>query len=142
MNVSTILKDKGNSVVTTTPTASVLETVKTLASKRIGAIVVLDNAQRVVGIVSERDIIRVLAASGPTVLTASVADIMTRNVITCSITDTIDQIMQSMTTGRFRHLPVVEKDRLVGVVSIGDIVKHHVAEVELEASALRDYIAH
>jgi len=141
MNVSTILKEKGNAVVTAAPSSSVLDIVKTLADKRIGAIVLLNGEGRVAGIVSERDIIRHLARSGPAILSASVADVMTRGVITCTPADTIDVLMQKMTTGRFRHLPVVEHDRLVGLISIGDVVKNRVAEVELEANAMKQYLS-
>lgn len=141
MNVSSILKDKGNAVVTASPLSSVLDIVRTLAEKRIGAIVLLAPDGRVAGIVSERDIISHLARSGPAVLNMSVSDVMTHNVISCSTADTIDVLMQKMTAGRFRHLPVVEKDTLVGLVSIGDIVKNRVAEVELEANAMKQYLS-
>lgn len=141
MNVSTILKDKGNAVVTANPSSTVLDIAKTLAEKRIGAIVLLDTDGRVAGIVSERDIIRHLARSGPSILSASVADVMTRNVISCTTADTISHVMQKMTSGRFRHVPVVDQNRLVGLVSIGDVVKIRVAEVELEANAMKQYLS-
>ena len=94
------------------------------------------------GIVSERDIIRELAKHGPACLTRPVAETMTRQVVTCQETDTLDELMAMMTARRFRHLPVVTDGALVGIVSIGDVVKHHVAEVEMEATAMRDYITH
>lgn len=141
MNVSTILKDKGNAVVTASLSSRVLDIVQTLAEKRIGAIVLLGPDGNVAGIVSERDIIAHLARSGAAILTASVADVMTRNVISCTTSDTIDVVMQKMTSGRFRHVPVIDKDRLVGLISIGDVVKNRVAEVELEANAMKQYLS-
>ena len=94
------------------------------------------------GIISERDIIRVLAQSGPAALTGTVSAVMTRNVVSCGEGDTLAQLMTAMTTGRFRHLPVTKDGALVGIVSIGDVVKYHLSEVEMEANAMKDYIAH
>ena len=113
-----------------------------LAAKRIGAIVVIGARGEVAGIVSERDIIRALATSGAECLTRPVAETMTKQVVTCQETDTLNELMAMMTARRFRHLPVVTDGALVGIVSIGDVVKHHVAEVEMEATAMRDYITH
>jgi CBS domain-containing protein len=141
MHVATILNAKGRAVETVTATATLREVVSRLATHRIGAIVVLEEAGAVAGIVSERDIVRVLASHGAAALNWPVADAMTRNVVTASESDTIDLLMSRMTTGRFRHIPVVEDGALVGIVSIGDVVKHRVAEVEMEASAMRDYIS-
>ncbi|MBS0242585.1 MAG: CBS domain-containing protein [Proteobacteria bacterium] len=140
MHVTSILKMKGRAVETVTATMTLAEVVQRLASRRIGAIVVTSDQAPVLGIVSERDIVRVLAKEGPAVLSKPVSEAMTRNVVTCRETDSLDELMSRMTAGRFRHLPVVEDGRLVGIVSIGDVVKHRVAEVELEASAMRDYI--
>ena len=92
------------------------------------------------GIISERDIVRSLSTRGPDCLWRPVSESMTREVVTCEETDTIDELMAMMTARRFRHLPVVTDGALVGIISIGDVVKHHVAEVEMEASALRSYI--
>jgi CBS domain-containing protein len=142
MNVSAILRQKGRAVTTANPTATLLEVANRLAAKRIGAIVVVGARGEVCGIISERDIIRALAASGPECLSRPVADTMTKQVVTCQETDTLDELMAMMTARRFRHLPVVTDGALVGIVSIGDVVKHHVAEVEMEATAMRDYIAH
>jgi CBS domain-containing protein len=142
MNVSAILKDKGRAVVTATSGATLMQVAQDLAKRKIGAIVVVGDDGTVAGILSERDIIRVLAQHGPAILEKQVGEIMTRNVVTCSLADTLNDLMQKMTAGRFRHLPVVENGGLVGLVSIGDIVKFHIAEVELEASAMRDYISH
>jgi CBS domain-containing protein len=140
MNVAQILKFKGRDVATVPTTALLMEVAKKLAEMRIGAIVVVDAEGSVVGIVSERDIIRRLAEKGPDVLTSPVAQSMTRAVISCSETDTLDTLMVEMTTRRFRHLPVIENGQLVGIVSIGDVVKNHIAAVEHEAMAMRAYI--
>lgn len=141
MHVATILKEKGRAVETVTADATLDEVAKRLAAHRIGAIVVRGDRGEVAGIISERDIVRALADSGAEVLGWPVGRVMTHDVVTALEADTIDQIMSRMTESRFRHLPVVEAGKLVGIVSIGDVVKHHVAEVELEASAMRDYIS-
>jgi CBS domain-containing protein len=119
-----------------------LDVVGKLAAKRIGAIVIVGARGEVSGIISERDIIRALSTGGATCLKEPVAQTMTRQVVTCQETDTLDELMAMMTARRFRHLPVVTDGALVGIVSIGDVVKHHVAEVEMEATAMRDYITH
>jgi CBS domain-containing protein len=141
MNVAAILKGKGRDVVTTGPETSLLEVARKLAEKRIGAIVVMGPGGEIGGIVSERDIIRSIAQRGPACLQEPVSRSMTHKVETCDVADTLDELMASMTAGRFRHLPVVDRGKLAGIVSIGDVVKHHIAEVEMEASALKDYIA-
>jgi CBS domain-containing protein len=102
--------------------------------------VILGADHRIVGILSERDIVRALAEHGPAVLNEPVGQVMTRDVKTCSENDTIDGLMARMTTGKFRHMPVVEQGKLIGIVSIGDVVKNRVEEVEHEAEALRDYV--
>ena len=140
MNVAAILSGKGRTVVTVRSETSLEEIAKKLASKRIGAIVVVGAAGRIDGIISERDIIKAVSERGASCLLEPVSLIMTRTVQTCDIADTLDELMERMTIGRFRHLPVVEDGNLVGIVSIGDVVKHHIAEVEMEASALRGYI--
>jgi CBS domain-containing protein len=140
MTVAAILGGKGRNVVTTTPKASVSEVVTALARHRIGAVVVVDSAEKIVGIVSERDVVRALSAGGD-VLAGPVAAIMTRTVVTCSEADTVDQVMARMTRGRFRHLPVVDGGRLAGIVSIGDVVKARIEQIEREAEHLRAYIA-
>jgi CBS domain-containing protein len=142
MNVAAILRQKGRAVTTANPSATLLEVANKLAAKRIGAIVIVGARGDVAGIISERDIIRELATSGEDCLARPVADTMTRQVVTCQETDTLDELMAMMTARRFRHLPVVTDGALVGIVSIGDVVKHHVAEVEMEATAMRDYITH
>jgi CBS domain-containing protein len=140
MNVANILKDKGASVATARPDTTVAEAAAKLASRKIGALVIVGAEGRVDGILSERDIIRAIANRGPAALTEVAADIMTRQVISCTNTHTLDDLMAIMTTGRFRHVPVVEDGALVGIISIGDVVKRHIAEVEMEATALRNYV--
>jgi CBS domain-containing protein len=141
MTVKAILSRKGGDVVTIAPTATLNTAVQLLAERRIGAIVVTGPDNRVAGILSERDIVRTLAARGPAALDENVAAVMTRKVTTCTEADTVAVIMESMTEGKFRHLPVVEQGRLVGVISIGDVVKFRVEEIEGETNALREYIA-
>ena len=140
MTVKTILSRKGTDVVTADPNATLGDAVKTLGARRIGALVVTGADRRIVGILSERDIVRVLAEKGPSALDAPIAEAMTRKVTTCSARDTVSELMERMTEGKFRHLPVVEQGRLAGIVSIGDVVKSRVHEMEQESAALRDYI--
>jgi CBS domain-containing protein len=140
MIVKAILAAKGGNVINIEPTATLETAVKTLAEHRIGALLVLGPDRRVMGILSERDIVRVLAERGASVLSQPLASVMTRKVVTCSQSDTVDVLMQRMTTGKFRHLPVVEQEQVIGVISIGDVVKHRVQEMEQESAALRDYI--
>ena len=140
MTVKSILSEKGGSVVTIEPNATLEAALAVLAEHRIGAIVVLGPERRVIGIVSERDIVRALAAQGAAAFAQSVASVMTRKVSTCTEADTVSAIMEQMTQGKFRHVPVVAQDRLVGIVSIGDVVKHRLHEMEIESEALREYI--
>lgn len=142
MNVAAILRQKGRAVTTASPSATLLEVANKLAAKRIGAIVVMGSDGGLAGIISERDIIRVLAEGGSESLSRPVSECMTKQVVTCQETDTLDELMAMMTARRFRHLPVVTDGALVGIISIGDVVKHHVAEVEMEATAMREYITH
>ena len=140
MTVKAILEGKGGNVVTVEPTATLAAAAKLLAQHRIGALVVHGPDRRVGGIVSERDIVRVLAEQGAGALEQPVGQVMTRKVVTCRISDTVAALMEQMTAGKFRHLPVVEDGQLVGIISIGDVVKHRVQEIERESAALRDYI--
>jgi CBS domain-containing protein len=140
MTVKAILSRKGSDVVTADPNVSVAEAARLLAARRIGAVVATGADRRIVGILSERDIVRALGEKGPVALDLPVAEIMTRKVITCTTSDTISNIMERMTAGKFRHVPVVEQDRLAGIISIGDVVKWRVEEMEKESAALRDYI--
>lgn len=147
MHVNAILKSKaashkGPAVITSVSSATLSDVAATLARHNIGAIVVTTEDQRVAGIFSERDLVRHVAKSGVEALSAQVGQLMTRSVITCTVDDSIDEVMAKMTRGRFRHVPVVDANgRLAGLVSIGDVVKFHVEEIEHEASALRDYIS-
>lgn len=140
MTVKAILARKGADVATIEPNATLSTAVMLLAKRRIGALVVTGADRRVVGIVSERDIVRVLAESGPQAMTQPVAEVMTRKVVTCSERDTVAELMERMTEGKFRHVPVVEQNRLAGIVSIGDVVRLRVEEMEHDTAALQEYI--
>ena len=141
MNVATILKQKGRGVFTTTSGKSLLDIAKLLAQHGIGCIVIVGDDDKIAGIVSERDLMRAIGQGGPKVLEQPVSDFMTKTVITAREADTINRLMAEMTTRRFRHMPVVERDRLIGLVSIGDLVKIQIAEIEMEAAATREYTA-
>jgi len=140
MTVQAILSGKGDDVVTADPNATLGEAVRILATRRIGALVVTGADRRIVGILSERDVVRVLGDKGPSALETQISEVMTRKVTTCSMRDTVAELMERMTEGKFRHVPVVEDGRLSGIVSIGDVVKWRVHEIEDESDALRDYI--
>ena len=140
MNVAAILKLKGRSVVTTTKDKSLLDIAKLLTQHGIGCIVIEGDNGKVAGIVSERDLMRAIGQSGAKVLKEPVSVYMTKTVVTAREADTIDRLMSEMTVHRFRHMPVVERGRLIGVVSIGDLVKMHVGDAESEAAAMRQYI--
>lgn len=140
MTVARIIAEKGRDVVTVAPELSLAEIAAILSQKRIGAVVVVeDDAIR--GIISERDIVRALAAHGAEALRKLAVDCMTERVVFCAPEETIHDVMQKMTDGRFRHLPVVEGGRLAGIISIGDVVKRRIEEVEREAEQIREYIA-
>lgn len=141
MNVAAILKDKGEGVFTMRPENTLLEVATELASRKIGSVVVTEVGGFIAGIISERDVVRVLAERGPEQLSAPVEQAMTKSVVTCTLSDTIDELMAEMTARRFRHLPVVDDGQLIGIVSIGDVVKQRIAEAEMEAEAMRAYIA-
>lgn len=140
MLVSQLLKSKGDLVFTATPTETVAVVAALLHSQRVGALVVLD-AEQVVGIVSERDIVRIVAERGGAALDQQVADCMTRDVVFAEPSESVDSLLERMTDRRVRHLPVCHGDRLVGIISIGDLVKSKISEVEAEASGLKAYIA-
>jgi CBS domain-containing protein len=140
MNVQRILEEKGREVVTCRAGATLAEIVDTLTRHRIGA-VVITQGERIRGIVSERDVVAALAAHGPAALDLPAEECMTQDVTTCTPSETINELMQTMTEGRFRHIPVVEDGRLAGIVSIGDVVKKRIEEVEREAEQMREYIA-
>lgn len=141
MTVARILASKGRDVATIEPTRTLLEAARMLSERRIGSLVVTGPDRSILGILSERDIVHVVSRSGPEALQQALGDHMTRKVITCTPTSGINELMETMTRGKFRHLPVIENGRLAGIVSIGDVVKHRVAEIESEHQALREYIA-
>ena len=141
MNVAAILKSKGREVVTTGPNTALLDIAEMLGKRGIGCIVITGADGKVVGIVSERDIVREVGRAGSKVLNEPVASCMTKSVVTCREADTIEKLMAEMTAHRFRHMPVVERGKLCGLVSIGDVVRMRIAEAEMEAAAMRDYIA-
>lgn len=140
MTVARILAEKGMSVATVGPDRTLGDVIHILAEKRIGALVVAHADGTVVGVVSERDIMRALARLGASTFDAPVSDHMTTNVTTCNRSATIEDVMELMTNGRFRHVPVCENGRLVGIVSIGDVVARRIATVEAEHQALKEYI--
>ena len=141
MTVAAILAQKGRQVVTMGPKQSLREVCETLATHKIGAVVLIDAHGRIAGILSERDIVRALAGEGAAALDSAAESFMSPKVVTCSEQDTTDQVLTRMTAGRFRHMPVIREDRLIGMVSIGDVVKRRMEHVEREAADMRAYIA-
>jgi len=141
MLVSQILKSKGSEgVVTTPPGVSVAQAAEVLSAKKIGALVISKDGKTLAGIVSERDIVREIGRRGPSCLSDSVDSIMTAKVVTCSKGDQTDAVLQKMTDGRFRHIPVMEGNQLVGLISIGDVVKARLSELSMEKDALESMI--
>lgn len=144
MNVKTVLAAKqrklGGDVISIEPTADLAAAAKLLSAHRIGAVIILGAGGRLAGILSERDIVRALSEHGVGALNLPVGQVMTRNVATCTGDETIASIMERMTAGKFRHMPVVTDGKLTGLISIGDVVKHRVEEIESESEAMRDYI--
>jgi CBS domain-containing protein len=138
MTVRAILDTKGHNIQSVEPQTKLSTAIKILGERKIGAVLVI-NAGRIEGILSERDIVRVLGERGATVLEEPVSVVMTRKVVSCKESDTVAAIMEMMTVGKFRHLPVLEGERVVGLISIGDIVKWRVREYEMEQEALREY---
>ncbi len=140
MSVASILEHKGSEVFTVAPTTTVDKVVSFLAEKRIGAIVITDGTE-LLGIISERDIVQGLSEQGPKIMSFPVSALMTTNIVTCTRQEPIENIMARMTQGRFRHMPVMEGNRLIGIVSIGDVVKNRISDLEYETQAMRDYIS-
>lgn len=140
MIVKSILGVKGSDVTTIAPTATLAEATRILAERKIGALVVTGAGGRITGIISERDIVRAFARHGEAALLLSLTDVMTRKVVTCTPTDTVSVLMERMTAGKFRHVPVTDDGALVGIISIGDVVKYRLTELEFEKDAMRDYI--
>ena len=140
MTVRAILDSKGHHIIHVAPVDTLSTAVKLLSERKIGAVLVL-SGHHLDGILSERDIVRVIGERGATALDEPVQAVMTRKVISCKPTDTVGSLMEMMTSGKFRHLPVMEGDKMVGLISIGDVVKWRLREFENEQEALRDYIA-
>ena len=140
MRISQILQTKGRDVATVAPTTPVLEVAAMLRDKRIGAVVVMDSAEKIMGIASERDIVRALPEHGSEFLGMTISELMTADVVTCTPMSGVNDIMRMMTRGRFRHVPVLEEGRLLGIVSIGDLVKARIEELEHEKEALESYV--
>jgi len=140
MNVKVILAAKGGDVICIEPTATLAAAAKLLSAHRIGAVVIRGAAGRLAGILSERDIVRAISEHGAEALALPVGQVMTRDVVTAGEDESVAGIMEQMTSKKFRHLPVVSGGKLIGLVSIGDVVKQRVEEVERESEALRDYI--
>lgn len=141
MYVDTILKKKGDTVIAVEPDTIVSEAARILNDNRIGAALVRDPSGKIIGVLSERDIVRGVAINQETCLSMKVRDLMTHPVISCSPNDSIDQIMELMTERRIRHLPVMQGDTLLGIISIGDVVKQRISEIENESEALKQYIS-
>ncbi|QND53085.1 CBS domain-containing protein [Phyllobacterium sp. 628] len=141
MTVKLILERKGYDVFSAAPETTLGDAVAALAKHKIGAIVVVDDKKAIKGILSERDVVRAIAADGGDALWRPISEIMTIKVSVCSEMHTVNQVMEMMTRGRFRHLPVEKDGRLYGIVSIGDVVKLRIEEVERESQEIRSYIA-
>lgn len=140
MTVQSILDGKDGGVISVSPEESVTALVKVLSEARVGAAIVTDDSGRLVGIASERDVVRMLGKHGLSAMEMRVSDVMTAKVKTCEPGDTTDTLMARMTEGRFRHMPVLADGRVVGVVSIGDVVKRRLNDLEFEAEQLKQYI--
>ena len=141
MTVKHILNEKGRNVVSIDEAASVTDAVQLLTERRIGALVCVASDGSLLGIVSERDIVRMIARDGAAALDTPLSNVMTRSVTTVSETTTIEEALEQMTRGRFRHLPIIEGGKLVGLISIGDAVKSKIETAEREAAEMRSYIA-
>ena len=141
MNVDSILKVKGGAVVTIQPTASIAEAVEALCRNRIGALVVSANGREPCGILSERDIVHGLGSHGVALLERRVEELMTKTLVTCGPHDRVSDLMALMTERRIRHLPVLRNGKLAGLVSIGDVVKNRLDEIESETTSLKAYVA-
>jgi CBS domain-containing protein len=140
MNAATILKLKGNGVVTSTADKSLLDISKLLAQYGIGCIVIVEEDDKVRGIISEHDLIRAIGHAGTKALKEPVSDFMSAPVVTAREDDTYERLISAMTTHQFRYMPVLESGRLIGIVSLGDLVKVHVEEAEFESDAMRQHI--
>jgi CBS domain-containing protein len=142
MTIAAILREKGNDVISVLPSTSVMDIAEIISSRRIGAVLVLDAGGGLAGIVSERDVVKALAARGAGIHTLLAEEIMTRAVTTATPATTVEQAMEIMDHGYFRHLPVVDGDALLGIISVRDVVRARIQTHELEAHSLRTYIHH
>jgi CBS domain-containing protein len=141
MTVSHILRGKPGATITANPQNTIREIAKTLAERRIGAVIILNSHGKIEGIISERDVVRCIANDGPAALDHKVAQVMTKNVKTCAENDSESELMAMMTENRIRHLPVVTDGKLIGMISIGDLVKFRIEAIEREAAEMKAYIA-
>ncbi len=141
MTVAHILTSKPNEIISLKPSATLLEVSQLLAERRIGAILLINDDDSIAGIISERDLVRAMSKHGTEAVGLKAETFMTRELITCRPEDTTDQVMAIMTQGRVRHLPVMSESKLAGFISIGDVVKHRIAEVEREAEEMKRYIS-
>ncbi len=141
MTVKAILQAKGHDVLTLSPDDKLSEAVRVLAENRVGALVITHGDRKIAGILSERDIVRAISRNGPQVLDDTVRSAMTPKVKVCNENNTVNEVMEIMTRGRFRHLPVEKNGLLDGIVSIGDVVKRRIEDVEREAEEIKHYIA-
>lgn len=141
MMVKSILEKKGRHVISAMPNAILSEVIAMLARHRIGALVICDEAHAILGILSERDVVRMLSSQGQKALDMPVSEVMTKKVQTCQENNTVNQVMEIMTQHRFRHMPVERDGKLEGIISIGDVVKARIEQVEREADEIRNYIA-
>ncbi|MET1410964.1 CBS domain-containing protein [Roseibium sp. HPY-6] len=141
MTVAAILSGKGHETITASSETPLSDICETLAKNKIGAVVVCAGDKSIEGIVSERDVVRAIGTQGTSSLNLPVSSVMTKEVMTCEEHHSVNEVMARMTQGRFRHMPVVKDGKLTGVISIGDVVKHKIAQVELEAEQMRNYIS-
>ena len=141
MTVASILAQKGSNIVTVNPDESLLAVAQLLDKNRIGAVLAVDTEGKLAGIMSERDVVRAVARGGPEALGEAVGSHMTKKVVTCKSEDRISSVMLKMTEGKFRHVPVLDGGKLTGIISIGDVVKRRIADIETEWRAMQDYIA-
>ncbi|GGD18873.1 inosine-5-monophosphate dehydrogenase [Aureimonas glaciei] len=141
MTVRKILEEKGRDVFSMHPNATLVEAAQEMAQRRIGAVVLISDGGDIAGVLSERDIVRMVGTRGPDCLSDSIGSVMTVEVVTCSEETTVNEVMETMTRKRFRHLPVIQGGKLVGMVSIGDIVKRRIEDAEREAEEMRSYIS-
>ncbi len=140
MTVAAVLKQKGNAIISVAPDATIQDVAELITSRRIGALVVTDADQRIVGIVSERDVVKAIAVHKAAALTMTATQLMTRNPVTASLDTTVDEAMQIMDSGCFRHLPVVDDGRLIGIISVRDLVKYRIMQQKADLENLTSYV--